>query len=65
MRFYFPLRMDVQKVMTGSMNPQETNFRILALKIEELLDGSRCTGGSSGRPQGPAYPGNHRPPYGR
>uniref|UniRef100_T1E2M1 Putative yellow salivary protein n=1 Tax=Psorophora albipes TaxID=869069 RepID=T1E2M1_9DIPT len=30
-----------QKVMTGSLNVNETNFRIQAIQIPELLDGSR------------------------
>lgn len=56
--------------MTGTMNAQETNFRIMALKINELLDGNRCIGGGGGggsgghRPQNPVYPINHRPPFG-
>lgn len=28
--------------MTGTINPQETNFRIQALQIDELLDGTKC-----------------------
>lgn len=34
-----------QKVMTGTINPQETNFRIQALQIDELLGGQKCSGG--------------------
>uniref|UniRef100_U5EV41 Putative yellow-related salivary protein n=1 Tax=Corethrella appendiculata TaxID=1370023 RepID=U5EV41_9DIPT len=37
-----------QRVMTGSMNPAETNFRIQAIQVEELLNSPMC-GGSSKR----------------
>ncbi|XP_055316182.1 protein yellow-like [Sitodiplosis mosellana] len=32
-----------QKIMTGSINPQEINFRIQALQVDELLGGRKCT----------------------
>lgn len=33
----------VQRVMTGSINSNEVNFRIQAIQIDELLSGSECT----------------------
>lgn len=45
-----------QKVMTGSINHNEVNFRIQALQIDELLDGQKC-GASSGGAGGNYY--NH------
>ncbi|XP_055523490.1 major royal jelly protein 1-like isoform X2 [Wyeomyia smithii] len=35
-----------QKIMTGSLNFNETNFRIQAIQIPELLDGARTCKGS-------------------
>jgi len=37
-----------QRVMTGTLNSNEVNFRIQAIQIDELLNGSRCS--SSGLP---------------
>lgn len=38
-----------QKIMTGTINRNEVNFRIQALQIDELLDGqTKCTGRSAG-----------------
>lgn len=33
----------LQKVMTGTINSREINFRIQALQINELLDGEKCS----------------------
>lgn len=34
--------------MTGTLNPNEVNFRIQAIKVEDLLDGNnRCVGSGS------------------
>lgn len=45
----------LQKIMTGTINPQEINFRIQAINVEELLNGNRCV--SSGLPTSNfAYP---------
>lgn len=35
--------------MTGTINQQETNFRIQALQIDELISGGKC-GSGGGRP---------------
>lgn len=37
-----------QKVMTGSINRNEVNFRIQALQIDELLDNQRCGASRAG-----------------
>lgn len=34
--------------MTGTINQQETNFRVQALQIDELLGGTTCRGGQQG-----------------
>lgn len=31
-----------QKIMTGTINSNEVNFRILALSIDDLLNGKKC-----------------------
>lgn len=42
-----------QKVMTGTMNDREINFRIQAIQVDEVLGGDKCLGGPSipNRPQ--------------
>lgn len=44
-----------QKVMTGTINRNEVNFRIQALAIDELLDGQRCGANSGGISSGHNY----------
>lgn len=41
--------------MAGTINQNEVNFRIQALQVDELLDGTKCTGGGSHNNGG----GNH------
>lgn len=41
--------------MTGTINPRETNFRIQALQIDELIGGSICGTPSGNRPSAYGY----------
>lgn len=43
----FVLTCRFQKLMTGTMNVNEPNFRIQALKVNQLIDGDRCGTGFS------------------
>ncbi|KAF7994009.1 hypothetical protein HCN44_011278 [Aphidius gifuensis] len=36
------ITMSLQKVWTGTINPKETNFRILAASTDELVRGTKC-----------------------
>lgn len=44
-----------QKVMTGTLSTAEPNFRIFAVRILDLLGGTRCTGTSTNNFQFPRY----------
>lgn len=44
-----------QKVMTGSMDVNEPNFRIQALQVDQLLGGTRCVTSSGSGLAFPTY----------
>lgn len=39
---FWSITVSFQKVMTGSLSPSETNFRIQAAYVEELVRGTKC-----------------------
>lgn len=50
--------MRFQKVATGTINNQETNFRILAGKVDDLVFNTRCKTRNSNKVSGSNKPIN-------
>lgn len=56
--------MRFQKIATGTVDPAETNYRILAGKIEDLTRNSKCLNAPPGHHNRPNKGHGNRPNYG-
>lgn len=45
----------LQKVMAGTLSTAEPNFRLFAVRIQDLLGGTRCTGSNTNNFKFPRY----------